>query len=516
VIIGFIRAAQIEKYMINKLRIRKVKQEKALGLIILFIGLFLLQYSCTVNDSGVETIQKNPIQQKLMLESAELYMTAQNTEYRLSKMNELQFEDFKQPEEHYPTIMLNAKITFQNIEGFGGAITDAAAETFYKLSKDKQKEILQAYFNREKGIGYSLCRTHINSCDFSSESYAYSEVEGDADLNHFTIQHDRKYRIPLMLASISATDGSLKFFASPWSPPAWMKTNNNMLQGGKLKPEYYQTWANYFVKFIQEYQKEGLPIWGVTVQNEPMATQTWESCLYSAEDERDFVKKYLGPAFEKASLEGVKIIIWDHNRGPMVHRAEIMYSDPEASKYVWGTGFHWYTGDHFENVKLHNEAYPEKKLLFTEGCVFPFEYNKLADWNWGEHYGESILHDLNNSAVGWVDWNILLDETGGPNHVANFCYAPVIGNTKTDELVYMNSYYYMGHFSKFIRPGAYRILCSSNNDDLLATSMLNPDGEIVTVIMNASDNAIELKIWIENRGLKIKSPAHSILTVVFN
>jgi glucosylceramidase len=200
----------------------------------------------------------------------------------------------------------------------------------------------------------------------------------------------------------------------------------------------------------------------------------------------------------------------------MVHRAEVMYSDPEASKYVWGTGFHWYSGDHFENVKLHNEAYPDKKLLFTEGCVFPFDYNKLSDWNWGERYGESILHDLNNSAAGWVDWNILLDETGGPNHVANFCYAPVIGNTKTGEVIYMNSFYYLGHFSKFIRPGAKRILCSTNYDDLLATAMLNPDGSIALVLMNQTDAAIDFRVWIDNRGLNTSSPAHSISTIVFN
>jgi glucosylceramidase len=410
--------------------------------------------------------------------------------------------------------MLNAKKTFQTIEGFGGALTDASAETFYKLPVEKQKEILQAYFDQEKGIGYSLCRTHINSCDFSSESYAYSEVEGDITLNHFSIQHDKKYRIPLMQAALEMSAGNLKFFASPWSPPAWMKTNNNMLDGGKLKPEYFQSWADYFVKFIHEYQQEGLPMWGVTVQNEPMAVQRWESCVFTAEEERDFVKNYLGPSLVNAEMDHVKIIIWDHNRGPMLQRAEVVYSDPEASKYVWGTGFHWYTGDHFENVKLHNEAYPDKKLLFTEGCVFPFDYGKISDWNWGERYGESILHDLNNSAAGWVDWNILLDETGGPNHVANFCFAPVIGNTKTGEVIYMNSYYYMGHFSKFIHPGAKRILCSSNNDDLLATAMLNSDGSVATIIMNRTGQDIQFKIWIENRGLVALIPAHAISTIV--
>lgn len=455
---------------------------------------------------------KNP---ELQLNTAEIYLTAKNSEYRLSKIPNLKFEDLRQPDEFFPTIMVDAKKTFQKIEGFGGAITDAAAETFYKLPKNKQQEILTRYFDAENGIGYSLCRTHINSCDFSSESYAYSEVEGDSALKHFSIEHDKKYRIPLILSALKTANNKIKFFASPWSPPAWMKTNNNMLQGGKLKPEYYDSWADYYVRFIREYQKAGIPIWGLTVQNEPMAVQTWESCIYTAEEEKDFVKNYLGPTLKNARLSCVKVIIWDHNRGIMYQRAQIAYDDPEASKYIWGTGFHWYTGNHFENVKLVQEAFPDKKVLFTEGCVFPFDYAKLNEWKWGERYGESIIRDLNNSAVGWVDWNILLDETGGPNHVANYCYAPVIGNTKTGEVIYMNSFYYLGHFSKFIRPGAKRIVCSSNNDELLATAALNADGTIAVIVMNQTDKDIDFKIWIENKGITTHAPKHSIATLIF-
>jgi glucosylceramidase len=412
--------------------------------------------------------------------------------------------------------MIDAKKTFQTIEGFGGAITDASAETFYKLPADKQKEILNAYFNPTEGIGYSLCRTHINSCDFSSESYAYSEVEGDVDLKNFSISHDMQFRIPLIKAAIEKTSGKLTFFASPWSPPAWMKTNNNMLQGGKLKPEYFQAWANYYIKFIQEYQKQGISMWGLTVQNEAMAVQTWESCIYTAEEERDFVKNFLGPTLEKAGLGNIKLMIWDHNRGIMYQRASTVFDDPEASKYVWGTAFHWYTGDHFENVKMVNEAFPDKKILFTEGCIYPFDYNRLNEWQWGEQYGKSIINDLNNSAVGWVDWNILLDENGGPNHVANYCYAPVIGNTKTGEVFYMNSFYYLGHFSKFIRPGAKRIACSTNDDNLLATAMINPDGTIAVVALNLTDNEFDYKVWINNKVVTTKCHAHSISTILIN
>ncbi len=473
--------------------------------------------SCTsitsYNSSGHKDLADKV---ELQLKTAEQYITAEGTMYRLSKLDNLEFNEFAQPDEFFPAIMLDPGKTFQSIEGFGGALTDASAETFYKLPKEKQEEILTAYFDPEKGIRYNLCRTNINSCDFSSDSYAYDEVDGDASLEHFTIDHDRKYKIPLIKSAIERSKNNLKLFASPWSPPAWMKTNNNMLQGGKLKPEYYQSWADYYVKFIREYEKEGLAMWGLTVQNEPMATQTWESCIYTAEDERDFVKKWLGPTLEKSGLNDLKLMIWDHNRGIMYQRAKIVYDDPEASKYIWGTAIHWYTGDHFENSGLLNDAFPDKKILFTEGCVYPFNFDSIEEWHWGERYGESILRDLNNSVAGWVDWNILLDETGGPNHVSNFCFAPVIGDTRNGEVHYMNSFYYIGHFSKFIRPGAKRIICSLNNDDLLATAFCNPDGKIVVVVLNITDNNMDFKIWVENKAIGTKSPAHSIATVVFN
>jgi glucosylceramidase len=452
----------------------------------------------------------------LRLKTAEQYVTAEGTSYRLSKLDDLEFTEFPQPDEFFPTIMLDPGKTFQVIEGFGGALTDAAAETFYKLPNEKQEEILSAYFDAEKGIGYNLCRTNINSCDFSSGSYAYDEVEGDSSLTNFKIDHDRVYKIPLIKSAMESSKNNLKLFASPWSPPAWMKTNNNMLRGGTLKPEYRQSWADYYVRFVKEYGKEGIPVWGLTVQNEPMATQTWESCIYTAEDERDFVKNFLGPTLEKSGLGGLKLMVWDHNRGIMYQRAKMVFDDPEASRYVWGTAIHWYTGDHFENSGILDAAYPDKKILFTEGCVYPFNFDSIGLWHWGERYGESILKDLNNSVAGWVDWNILLDETGGPNHVSNFCFAPVIGDTRNGEVHFMNSYYYIGHFSRFIRKGARRIVCSINNDDLLATAFINPDGKIVAVVLNTTDNSMDYKIWINNKGVTAKSPAHSIITVIFN
>lgn len=453
---------------------------------------------------------------KVLPQRAILYVTAKNTAYRLHLKDTLAFENLPQPDEMFPTIMVDPDKRFQTIEGFGGAFTDATAETFYKLPKEKQDEILNAYFSVEEGIGYSLCRTHINSCDFSSESYAYDEVPGDTAFTHFSIEHDKQFRIPLIKAALKKTNNHLKIFASPWSPPAWMKTNNKMLHGGKLKPEYLNTWAKYYVRFVEEYGSEGIPIWGLTVQNEPMSVQTWESCIFTGEDECNFVKNHLGPTLKKNNLSKVNLIIWDHNRGIMYQRAKSVYDDPEAAKYVWGMGFHWYMGDHFDNVRLVHDSYPDKNLLFTEGTVASFDKNRVNEWQWGEQYALSMIMDLNNWAVGWVDWNLLVDETGGPNHVGNLCMAPVIGDTKKGEILYMNSFFYIGHFSKFIRPGARRIISSSNNDKLLSTAFINPDGKIIVVVLNQTEKDIEFKTWIMGKSAKTTSLAHSILTLVIS
>ena len=443
-----------------------------------------------------------------------VYVTAKLTKDRLTKKDDLNFESMAQPDESFPTIMIDPSKAFQTIVGFGGALTDAAAETFYRLPKEKQDEIISAYFIADKGIGYRLCRTSINSCDFSSKSYAYSEVARDTLLNNFSVGMDLKYRIPLIKEAMKATGNRMLLFASPWSPPAWMKTNNNMLNGGKIKPEYKNAWASYYVRFMQEYKKEGVSIWGITVQNEPQSAQKWESCEYTAEEERDFVKKYLGPTIEKSEFSKTKIIAWDHNRGLIYQRAKVMYDDPESEKHIWGLGFHWYTGDHFDNVALVHDAFPEKNLLFTEGCLYPFDSGKLNEWHWGEQYGESLIHDLNNWAVGWVDWNILLDENGGPNHSNNFCYAPIIGNIKTGELQFMNSYYYIGHFSKFIQPGAKRIACSSNEDSLIATAFVNQEGTIPVVVMNKTIHEIHFQVWISGKVCKYKALPNSIMTFI--
>jgi glucosylceramidase len=449
---------------------------------------------------------------------ARIYTTAEKTNFRLTETGSADFNPFGQPLETEVAVFIDPNHQFQTFLGIGGALTDAAAETFAKLPAEKQQELLRAYFSKDNGIGYTLARTNINSCDFSSDMYTYVN-DHDESLNSFSIEHDRKYKIPFIKQAGQMAGEPFNLFVSPWTPPAWMKDNNDMLHGGKLLPAYRNTWADYFVKFINAYETEGIPVWGLTVQNEPMARQRWESCIFTAQEERDFIKLNLGPALVKAGLGNKKLIAWDHNRDLVLHRAEIIYDDPVAAKYVWGIGYHWYetwTGSKMQhdNIKAVNTMWPGKNLLFTEGSIEKFKFDSIDNWSLGEKYGSSMIHDFNSGTVGWTDWNILLDETGGPNHVGNFCFAPVIADTRNGSLHYTNIYYYIGHFSKFIKPGAKRIASASNRDKLMVTSFMNMDSSLVVIVMNESEEKIKYKLSIDGDAADLESLPHSIATVV--
>lgn len=449
--------------------------------------------------------------------TVKVYTTAFNTSYRLTPMGSISFASAGPIAENKVFVFVDDTHTFQTMLGIGGAITDASAEVFARMTPAQQNELLKAYYDPINGIGYTLARTNIQSCDFSSGSYSYVN-SNDKELKTFSVQHDEQYRIPLIKKAI-ATAGKLTVYASPWSPPAWMKDNNDMLHGGKLLPQYRQVWADFYIKFIKAYEQHGIPVWGLTVQNEPMATQKWESCIYTANEERDFIKNYLGPTLQKNGMGSKKLIAWDHNRDLVYHRAKTILNDPAAAKYVWGIGYHWYEtwtgGDMlFNNVQMVHETFPDKNLIFTEGCAESFDQSRMYNWSLGEKYGRSMIHDFNAGTVGWTDWNILLDEKGGPNHVGNFCFAPVHFDPEKG-LQYTNAYYYIGHFSKFIKPGARRINASSNRSDLITTAFKNTDGSIAVVVMNGSDKKMDYELYVNGKAALTTSLPHSITTLVF-
>ena len=438
-----------------------------------------------------------------------VYITSKDTGQKVEEVDISHLLTTKSIES--PTIKLYKNKTRQEILGFGGAFTEAAASVYNKLDTEKKGEIIKAYFGGQ-GNGYNMARTHINSCDFSLGNYSYCDTPGDTELNYFSISRDKELLIPFVQDAMDHANTPIHILASPWSPPAWMKTNGQMSHGGKIKDEYRAAWASYFCKYINAYEKEGIPIWGISVQNEPAAKQRWDSCIYTAEEERDFIRDYLGPALESRNLLDKKVIIWDHNRDIMVERARTVLNDPEAAKYVWGTGFHWYNGDHFDAVQKVHDEFPGKHLIFTEGCQENGPH--IGSWDLGERYATSIINDLNRWTVAWIDWNLILDERGGPNHVGNYCSAPIIVDIRSQDILYQSSYYYLGHFSRFIKRGDKIIGCECKTDDLLALAAVNTSGIVTAVVMNKKDVSAEFKYQNGDTNIPLSIPGRSIVTLV--
>jgi glucosylceramidase len=404
-------------------------------------------------------------------------------------------------------IQIDTNQKMQTIIGFGGAFTEASAYNLLRVNKEERQKAIKAYFDPVDGLGYSIGRVSIHGCDFSLNSYLYID-DFDDTLDSFSIKRDQPI-IDLIKEASRHRGQNIKILASPWTPPFWMKDNQSPIKGGKLLPKYDQIWANYFVKFIRTYEKAGVDVFSVTVQNEPMAVQRWDSCIYEAEDEARFVK-VLGKTFEKENLDQ-KIYIWDHNRDLMFDRTKKVLADKEASKYVYGTAFHWYDNELFDEVKKTHDAFPDKHLIFTEGCQeggpHPGEYAV------GERYGRNIINDLRNYNEGYIDWNLFLDDTGGPNHVNNLCSSPILLNIFQEQLLKNPSYYYIGHFSKYIKPGAIQI-ASSINQGLYTVAFENPNGSKIVVIQNEKDQDFTIEIKGLHQSIKCLSKSHSISTLI--
>ena len=405
-------------------------------------------------------------------------------------------------------LALDPARTYQEMVGFGGALTESSAWVLAQLPPEKRAEVLRRYYDPKDGIGYTLARTHINSCDFSLNMWALDEMPGDYDLHAFTLAPMRKWTLPLIHDAIKASGNTLRLLASPWSPPAWMKTNNRMDDGGSLRGEYAPAWANYFVKFVQRMKaEEQIEVWALTVQNEPQARQVWESCLYTPEQERDFVKKHLGPALAAAGLSGVKLLALDHNRDLLEAHADASLGDPESAKYLW---LHWYVSNDFAASSRVHAKYPDKPILFTEGC---WEGGKnIGAWEHGEGYATQMIGDFKNWVTGYIDWNIVLDQRGGPNHVGNFCDAPVIVDTNTKEVRYSAAFYYLGHISKFVLPGAFRIASDGGPAGLQSVAFSNPDGSLVAVVLNETDAPVSFTLAAGGETVACTIPAHAIQT----
>lgn len=409
-------------------------------------------------------------------------------------------------------INLYPELREQRLEGFGGAFTEAAAVSFESLDEQAKEAFLEGYFG-ETGLRYSLGRMHMNSCDFALGNYTYVE-EGASDLHGFDISHDREQIIPLVKKAMERRGGEIGILVSPWSPPAYMKTNGEMNHGGKLKEEYFSLWAEYYARFLTELKKEGLTVKYLTVQNEPEAVQTWDSCIYTAQEEGRFAAEYLIPALKAAGHGDVQVFLWDHNKENMYDRARDSFQVPGCREAVSGIAMHWYTGDHFDGIRAVKKAFPEQRVFFTEGCVEYSRFSDSGEVQKAEMYAHDMLGNLRAGTEAFFDWNLLLDEKGGPNHVGNFCAAPVMCDGK-GSVVKQLSYYYIGHFSRYIRPGAVQLVTTCYTDALETVGFENPDGSRVVVILNKGNEDLPVYFRENGEGISLVAGAHTIKTVHF-
>ena len=403
-------------------------------------------------------------------------------------------------------INIYPEITYQSILGFGGAFTEATGYAIKQLPPEKQKWLIKEYFSAD-GNNYSFCRLPIGSTDFSPKSYSYSNKP---DLSDFSVKQDENYIIPI-ITEAKKENPNLKFLSSPWSPPKFMKSNKMLVLGGKLLDKYKQTWADYISKYILEYKKYGINVEYVTVQNEPNAVQVWESCTYSAEEEIDFVVNYLYHTFKKNNIN-TKILIWDHNKEKLFTRAVYELKTNDALKSVAGIAFHYYTGDHFENISLTQNAFPGMFLIHTEGCTGYSKFNPDDEVKNAEIYAHEILGDLNAGANAYIDWNLVLDNKGGPNHKLNFCNSPIMLNKDNTDYIKNLSFYYIGHFSKFIKPGAKRIAHSRYTSDIEVVAFKNIDNSTAIVLLNRNNFNKEYNLVFEDIVMHDNLDSHAIVS----
>lgn len=422
-------------------------------------------------------------------------------------------------EELNPMVLVNCyeNLLKQSILGFGGAFTEAGAYVLSQLDEEKQDVVMASYFS-EEGLKYNLGRTHINSCDFALGNYDYTD--GVDDITKFSIDRDRMYLIPMIKKAVTKKGGPITLLASPWSPPAYMKSNHQMNDGGYLLRKHYESWARYIVTYLAEYETEGILIDYLTIQNEPQARQTWDSCIYSSQEEQTFIKEALSPMLKKTGYGSVKILIWDHNKESMYDRALEVLEDDEVRECVAGVGFHWYTGEHFDGVRLVHERYPEKELIFTEGCVEFSRYDGANEIAMAEHYAHDMIGNFQAGMNGFIDWNLVLDSEGGPNHKENYCAAPIMCDTKHNRVLHKLMYYYIGHFSRYIKAGARRIETTKYCKDIEVVACKNKDGEVIVVILNLSENKREVAVKLhhdhEPLGCSLTMEPHTIKTLRFS
>ncbi len=397
----------------------------------------------------------------------------------------------------------------QCLDGFGAAITDSSGYVFAQMDEAHRQELVDAFYGPE-GLNYTLARVPIDSCDFSVEPY---EASPDGDLSNFDPSRTLRYILPLLEAIRAKKEIAL--LLSPWSPPAAFKSNGIRQQGGRCLPEHYAAWAGILCRYVKEFRDRGFRVFGITLQNEPHAVQIWDSCIWTAEEEREFMIHFVRPALDEAGFEDVGIYIWDHNKERVLDRSLTELAG-EGERCAAGVAFHWYSGDHFDALREVHRLFPDKKLMLSEHCV---EYRPTgptyitrADQR-REKVAHEILGDLECGMNICFDWNLLLDERGGPNYVDNFCHAPYLYDTKNAVLSRQQIYDAYWHFAHFLRPGDVRILSSSFSDKVESTAFARQSGEIILILHNRGE-AAQVSVVLDKTIAALELPAGSVNTLV--
>lgn len=416
--------------------------------------------------------------------------------------------------EENTVVNLYPELLYEEFEGFGGAITDSAAYVYSLMYPAQKQKMLETYFSPGQ-MNYKMVRIHMDSCDFSTEMYEAVSDENDTELKSFDFSRTEKYIIPMLRDAEKEAGRKLEIMLSPWSPPSFMKSNGLRKHGGSLKPEYYTMWAEYLCRYISEFQKRGFMVKRISLQNEPKAVQTWDSCVYTAQEEKRFLVEAVYPALERHGMKEIEVFIWDHNKERIYERVSEICDD-STKGMVAGAACHWYSGDHFESLSLVREKYPDLKLIVSESCIEFSKFDSGDSETNAMRLSHEIIGDLNHGVSAFYDWNILLDEQGGPNHVGNYCLAPFLYDIKNHLLLPQLIQKHFYHFSHYIQQGARRIGVSRYTDALDVTAYRNPDGRVIVILLNRKEECLSVNLRMSGMIAGIEIPGKSICTGVID
>lgn len=408
-------------------------------------------------------------------------------------------------------IIVNQTDTYQEIFGFGGAVTDSAAINILNLTHNASDNLLKSYFGPH-GINYTFIRMPMGGTDFSTRPYTYAMTENDVSLSDFDLQpEDCNYKIPVTKRAQELKENKIKLLTVPWTASPWMKTKYSWTNDAKLRPEYRQLWADYFVKYFEVYRNAGLEFWGVSSQNEPInynyAQVNISGMAWTAEEERDWIIEYLSPTLKRQGFEHMKIFIMEETRLTLPDWPKKVFEDQRARNIAFGVALHFYHDKVIDPHKLNeiNQLFPEKSIIYTEACT-GFKDNTviLGSWRRGEIYARNIIENMSHWVSSWIDWNIALDMTGGPTWISNFVDSPIIVNSTFDEFYKQPMFYVLGHFSNYVPPNSIRIGTTMENmKGVKNIAFSTPDGSIALIILNLHEEEKVILIEDPKKGTTI-------------